>query len=62
MFRSFLALCTMALPSFYAPGKWIGLPPIPAPHREVVGQAANGKIDMFAGLVSAPMWLPAEIV
>jgi N-acetylneuraminic acid mutarotase len=43
-------------------GKWVSLPPFPEPHEEVVGQAANGKMYVFAGLVSAPVWLPIGLV
>src|ERR1700719_5306653 len=43
-------------------GQWVSLPPFPEPHEEVIGQAANGKMYVFAGLVSAPVWLPVGIV
>src|SRR6266852_7582403 len=43
-------------------GKWVSLPPFPEPHEEVIGQAANGKMYVFAGLVSAPIWLPVGMV
>jgi len=43
-------------------GKWLSLPPFPEPHEEVIGQAANGKMYVFAGLVSAPIWLPVGMV
>ena len=43
-------------------GQWISLPPFPEPHEEVIGQGANGKMYVFAGLVSAPIWLPVGMV
>ena len=43
-------------------GKWIDLAAFPEPHEEVIGQAANGKMYVFAGLVSAPVWQPVGIV
>jgi N-acetylneuraminic acid mutarotase len=43
-------------------GKWMDLAPFPEPHEEVIGQAANGKMYVFAGLVSAPIWTPVGIV
>src|SRR5580692_5119113 len=43
-------------------GQWINLPPFPEPHEEVIGQGANGKMYVFAGLVSAPVWLPVGMV
>ena len=44
------------------PGKWMNLAPFPEPHEEVIGQAANGRMYVFAGLVSAPIWLPVGMV
>ncbi len=38
------------------------LMPFPEPHEEVIGQAANGKMYVFAGLVSAPVWQPVGMV
>ncbi len=43
-------------------GQWVNLPPFPEPHEEVIGQGANGKMYVFAGLVSAPVWLPVGMV
>src|SRR5258708_5518427 len=43
-------------------GKWINLTPFPEPHEEVIGQGSNGKMYVFAGLVSAPIWLPVGMV
>src|ERR1700733_16060945 len=43
-------------------GKWVSLTPFPEPHEEVIGQGANGKMYVFAGLVSAPIWLPVGMV
>ena len=40
----------------------MSLPPFPEPHEEVIGQGANGKMYVFAGLVSAPVWLPVGMV
>src|ERR1700681_3549389 len=53
--------------SFYpaaalAQGKWMDLAAFPEPHEEVIGQAANGKMYVFAGLVSAPVWQPVGMV
>jgi hypothetical protein len=56
---AFFALST---PAARAQGKWVDLPAFPEPHEEVIGQAANGKMYVFAGLVSAPVWLPVGIV
>jgi N-acetylneuraminic acid mutarotase len=43
-------------------GKWVDLAPFPEPHEEVIGMPANGKMYVFAGLVSAPVWLPVGMV
>jgi len=43
-------------------GHWVNLAPFPEPHEEVIGQGANGKMYVFAGLVSAPIWLPVGMV
>ena len=60
------ALCfpfVLWMPAAHAQqGKWIDLAPFPEPHEEVIGQAANGKMYVFAGLVSAPIWQPVGIV
>src|SRR5712691_5734838 len=59
-----LGLSCLCLTAFFArgQGKWVDLPPFPEPHEEVIGQAATGKMYVFAGLVSAPVWLPVGIV
>src|SRR5580704_13235748 len=51
-----------AISPAFAQGKWVNLPPFPEPHEEVIGQGANGKMYVFAGLVSAPVWLPVGMV
>jgi len=56
------AFFALSVPTARAQGKWVDLPPFPEPHEEVIGQAANGKMYVFAGLVSAPVWLPVGIV
>jgi N-acetylneuraminic acid mutarotase len=56
------AFFALSAPAARAQGKWLDLPPFPEPHEEVIGQAANGKMYVFAGLVSAPVWLPVGIV
>lgn len=43
-------------------GQWTNIAPFPEPHEEVLGQAANGKLYVFAGLVSAPVWQPVGMV
>src|SRR5271168_3117595 len=43
-------------------GKWASVAPFPEPKEEVTGVAANGKMYVFAGLVSAPIWLPVGMV
>jgi N-acetylneuraminic acid mutarotase len=43
-------------------GKWINLAPFPEPKEEVMGEAAEGKMYVFSGLVSAPVWLPVGFV
>ena len=53
---------TVSVPAAQAQGKWMDLAPIPEPHEEVIGQPANGKMYVFAGLVSAPIWLPVGMV
>jgi N-acetylneuraminic acid mutarotase len=50
------------MPAANAQGKWSGLAPFPEPHEEVIGTGANGKMYVFAGLVSAPIWLPVGMV
>src|SRR5579862_6087423 len=57
------SLLSVLAPAAYAQGgKWLSLPPFPEPHEEVIGQGANGKMYVFAGLVSAPIWLPVGMV
>ena len=43
-------------------GKWVSIAPFPEPKEEVTGVAANGKMYVMAGLVSAPIWLPVGMV
>jgi len=43
-------------------GKWSSIAPFPEPKEEVIGIAANGKMYVMAGLVSAPVWLPVGMV
>jgi N-acetylneuraminic acid mutarotase len=43
-----------------APGKWVDVAPFPDPREEVMGEAANGKMYVFAGLI--PLWHPAGLV
>ena len=43
-------------------GKWVNIAPFPEPKEEVMGEAAEGKMYVFAGLVSAPIWLPVGFV
>ena len=43
-----------------APGKWMDVAPFPDPREEVMGEAANGKMYVFAGLI--PLWHPAGLV
>ena len=44
----------------HAQGKWVNLAPFPDPREEVMGEAANGKLYVFAGLI--PFWHPAGLV
>jgi N-acetylneuraminic acid mutarotase len=53
---------SLYLPAALAQGKWMDLTPFPEPHEEVIGQPANGKMYVFAGLVSAPVWQPVGMV
>ena len=41
-------------------GKWVDIAPFPDPREEVMGEAANGKMYVFAGLI--PLWHPAGLV
>src|SRR6478735_2124208 len=60
---SVLSVLSVLAPTAHAQGgKWVNLPPFPEPHEEVIGQGANGKMYVFAGLVSAPIWLPVGMV
>src|SRR5580704_11404841 len=43
-------------------GPRMTLPPFPEPHGDVIGQGASGKMYVFAGLVSAPVWGPVGMV
>ena len=57
-----LVQLALVAPTLCGQGKWVSLPPFPEPHEEVIGQGANGKMYVFAGLVSAPVWLPVGMV
>ena len=57
-----LVQLALVAPTLRGQGKWVSLPPFPEPHEEVIGQGANGKMYVFAGLVSAPVWLPVGMV
>src|SRR5262249_30235492 len=41
-------------------GKWMTLAPFPEPREELMGEASNGKMYVFAGLI--PLWKPAGLV
>jgi hypothetical protein len=44
-----LTICfSLYLPAALAQGKWMDLAPFPEPHEEVIAQAANGKMYVFA--------------
>src|SRR6266851_5487903 len=51
-----LAIGVMA----HAQGKWVDVAPFPDPREEVMGETANGKMYVFAGLI--PLWHPAGLV
>src|SRR5260370_39452806 len=53
---------SLYVPAAFAQGTWMDLAPFPEPHEEVIGQAANGKMYVFAGLESAPVWRPVGMV
>lgn len=56
-----LAGCAwVAALAVHAQGKWVDLAPFPEPKEEVMGEAANGKLYVFAGLI--PLWHPAGLV
>lgn len=46
--------------AIHAQGKWTDIAPFPEPKEEVMGEAANGKMYVFAGLI--PLWHPAGLV
>src|SRR5579871_864830 len=46
--------------AIHAQGKWVDLAPFPEPKEEVMGESANGKLYVFAGLI--PLWHPAGLV
>ena len=46
--------------ALHAQGKWTDLAPFPDPKEEVMGEAANGKLYVFSGLI--PLWHPAGLV
>ena len=47
-------------PLAHAQLKWIDLAPFPEPKEELMGEAANGKMYVFSGLI--PLWHPAGLV
>src|ERR1700693_4701726 len=53
---------SLYLPDAFAQGKWMELAAFPQPRERVTGQAANGKMYVFAGLLSAPVWQPVGMV
>src|ERR1700752_1465410 len=55
-----LFLATLWAPFAHGQGKWVDLAPFPDPREEVMGEAANGKLYVFAGLI--PLWHPAGLV
>lgn len=58
-----LLLCLMSEASaVHAQGKWLRLAPFPEPAEEILGAVAGGKLYVFAGLVSAPVWKPIGMV
>jgi N-acetylneuraminic acid mutarotase len=57
-----LAVWIAAVQAQAPAGKWVSIAPFPEPKEEVTGVAANGKMYVMAGLVSAPIWLPVGMV
>jgi N-acetylneuraminic acid mutarotase len=55
-----LLLLTLWSPFVRGQGKWVGLAPFPDPREEVMGEAANGRLYVFSGLI--PLWHPAGLV
>ena len=56
--KSAVILClTVWAPLVHAQGKWTDLAPFPEPKEELMGEAANGKMYVFSGLI--PLWHPA---
>src|SRR5690349_20110895 len=55
-------LMISAIPTAFAQGKWVQLAPFPEPNEEILGVVAGGKLYVFAGLVSAPIWTPIGLV
>src|ERR1700680_3479001 len=51
-----LVILGLVAPAVRAQGKWLRLAPFPQPAEEILGAVANGKLYVFAGLVSAPIW------
>jgi N-acetylneuraminic acid mutarotase len=58
--KTILALLTLCAPMLHAQGKWVDIAPFPDPREEVMGEAANGKLYVFSGLI--PLWHPAGLV
>jgi N-acetylneuraminic acid mutarotase len=57
-----LVILGLVAPAVRAQGKWLRLAPFPQPAEEILGAVANGKLYVFAGLVSAPIWTPIGMV
>ena len=55
-----LSLCLSLATAVHAQGKWTKLAPFPEPSEELMGEAAGGKMYVFAGL--APGWKPKALV
>lgn len=55
-------LLIVAAPSVFAQGTWMKMAPFPEPAEEILGVTAGGKLYVFAGLVSAPIWTPIGMV
>ena len=51
-----LLFLTMWAPVVHGQGKWVDLAPFPDPREEVMGEAANGRLYVFSGLI--PLWHP----
>jgi len=56
------SLAILCIPAATAQGKWINLAPFPEPYEEMIGAAANGKMYVLSGSVSAPVWRAVGLV